>query len=539
MSESRPPNKNRYTEGTYKNRQSGSTAASVLRFLLGIIIIVASIGIVFYWISSKPKAVRKPRETKPTLVELAEVLISDYKVTVDVMGTVVPARSIGLTSRVSGEIVKLNEEFFPGGHLSEGNLVAEIDKADYLLLLEESELALEKAEIAIEQSEFTIEQSELSIEQSDLSIEQSDLAIERSTLDIEQSEFAIEQRKGDIIKTEKDLLIEKGQQKIAQREYEVLGETIAEKDEDLVLRRPQLKSAEAVVESAKSRLREAQAAKKSAEAAKKAAQAAMHSALAAKKSAQTSKKSSEAAKKSAEAAKKAAQVNLEKAKLSLKRTDILTPFNGIIQEKKVEIGSQVSPGTPIVTIVDSDEYWIKVSVPVDRLKWIKIPDSNETAGSLVRIYHEAAWGKDVFRVGEVKRLMTDVEAQGRMAILLVSVNDPFSLRPENASLPRLILGAYVRVDIEASELKNVVRVPRASLRDNDTVWIMTPDNSLEVREVEVIWSDKEAVYATNHLRSGELLIISDLAAPVVGMKLRTSDMEESPAETSNDDIDKE
>jgi RND family efflux transporter MFP subunit len=474
----------------------------LLRFLLAVGILAIAGSISYYWISNRPKAKRKPRVPKAALVEVTKLNIADHHVTIDAMGTVIPARSLDLASRVSGEITRVSPEFFPGGHLSSGDLVVEIDKEDYKLLLEESDFALKKASLAITRSE---------------------LAIEQSALNIEQSALNIEQRKADIIKAQKDLKVEKGQQKIAKREYEVLGETISENDEELVLRRPQLKAAEAAVDASKARLKEAEAQKKSAEA---------------------EKRSAEVAKISYEAEKSQAEIAIEKAKLNLERTDIRAPFNAVIQAKKVETGSQVSVGTPIVTVVDSDEYWIQVSIPVDRLKWIDLPNSDEKKGSSVRIYHEAGWGKGVFRTGTVKRLMTEVETKGRMARLLVSVKDPLSLKAGRAIKPQMILGSYVRVEIEGNVLKDVVCIPRSSLHDENRVWIMQPDNTLDIRKVNIAWSENDSVCVSNNLKDDELLITSDLAAPVQEMALRvinteSPDTPKRQAETGLEDVSKE
>jgi RND family efflux transporter MFP subunit len=457
----------------------------IFRFLLALGILFIAGYVSFNWLTSKPKARRKHVKPKAFLVEGTKIHSDNHHITIDAMGTVVPARSLDLTSRVSGEIIRTGKEFFPGGYLKARDVVVEIDKDDYNLLIDESIHTLKKASLAIIQSELAIEQSEIAIE---------------------QSELAILQREADIIKAEKDLKLEKGQQKIALREYEVLGEKISKEDEELVLRRPQLKAAEAALEAAKARLEEARASIKSAQAYKKSAQA---------------------AKKSAEAAKSQAEVNHEKARLNLKRTDILAPFNAVIQAKKVDVGSQVSIGTPIVTIVDSNEYWIQVSVPLDRLKWINIPNISNPKGSSVHIYHESGWGKGVFRIGTVKRLMTEVEEQGRMAKLLISVEDPLSLKTVDEKQPEMILRTYVRVEIEGSELSDVFSIPRTAFRDGGRVWILQPDNTLDIRKVEIAWSDKDTVYVTNNLQDGDFLITSDLTTPVQGMALRLDDIKTS------------
>jgi len=75
-------------------------------------------------------------------------------------------------------------------------------------------------------------------------------------------------------------------------------------------------------------------------------------------------------------------------------------------------------------------------------------------------------------------------------------------------------------------------VPRTALRDGSRVWLMNQEGTLEIREVQEVWGDDAYVYLSGGIGSGDLLITSDLAAPVPGMALRTPD--QSPARLPKD-----
>ena len=64
-------------------------------------------------------------------------------------------------------------------------------------------------------------------------------------------------------------------------------------------------------------------------------------------------------------------------------------------------------------------------------------------------------------------------------------------------------------------------MPRAALRDGNRVWVMTDDKTLDIRDVTIAWQSRQDVYTSEGLAEGEMLITSDLAAPVPGMALRT------------------
>jgi hypothetical protein len=109
-----------------------------------------------------------------------------------------------------------------------------------------------------------------------------------------------------------------------------------------------------------------------------------------------------------------------------------------------------------------------------------------------------------------------------MAKLIASIRDPLSLKPANAGCPTMILGAYVRIEIDGKNLPNVVQVPRLALRDGSKLWIVSPRSTLDIRSVKTVWSGREFVYVADELRDGESLIISGLATPVQGMALRVA-----------------
>ena len=110
-----------------------------------------------------------------------------------------------------------------------------------------------------------------------------------------------------------------------------------------------------------------------------------------------------------------------------------------------------------------------------------------------------------------------------MARVLVEIDDPMSLAPENRDAPVLLIGSYVRVEIEGRELQAVISLSRELLRENETVWLVDQDDRLELRPVEIAYRGRDAVLVTAGLNPGDRVIRTNLAAPVVGMPLRVSE----------------
>ncbi len=211
-----------------------------------------------------------------------------------------------------------------------------------------------------------------------------------------------------------------------------------------------------------------------------------------------------------------ARIQVRKAELDLERTRITAPFNAVVKSRSVDIGSQVSPQEQLAELVGTDSYWVRASVPVDRLDRITIPRESADPGSPVRMRY--ARGQTI--AGRIIRLLGDLDAASRMARLLIEVKDPLR-RQANArgGLP-LLIGEFVRVEILGQKLEAVITIPRAALRDGETVWMLNEDMTLRILKVMPIWRDKEAVVIQNALRDGDRIIISELSAPVAGMQLR-------------------
>jgi hypothetical protein len=178
-------------------------------------------------------------------------------------------------------------------------------------------------------------------------------------------------------------------------------------------------------------------------------------------------------------------------------------------------------------------FWVRVSVPVDRLPWISLPDERGEGGAPARIAQRVAEGVEVVREGRVVKLLGDLEPTGKMARLLVEIRDPLGLESEGSDteLP-LLLGAFVNVDIQGPALTDVISLPRPALRDNDQVWLKR-EGKLAIREVDVVWTTEDKVYVRGDLTTESAVVVSRIDAPVEGMPLRLNG--ETPAAVATGD----
>ncbi len=225
---------------------------------------------------------------------------------------------------------------------------------------------------------------------------------------------------------------------------------------------------------------------------------------------------------SAQANLRSVRSQLKQAELQVGRTKLVAPFDAVVTAKNVEPGQLVGPTTSLATLVGTKQFHIRVAVPVGSLASIAIPGTNTSApvGARARVLQQA--GDDVVeREGHVMFLLGELVEDGRMAQLVVAVDDPFQLRiaPEQRAVP-LLLGSYVRVEIEGEQLTDVVELQRAALRRDDTVWVVDAEQRLEIRTVDIRWRARDSVFIGSGLTDGERVVTSQLAVPLSSMPLR-------------------
>jgi RND family efflux transporter MFP subunit len=372
--------------------------------------------------STEPTATRinATRETA-MLVEVTRVHQSDYSPTIVAMGTVEATQDITLSPRVGGEVVSRSPAFTPGGFVDKGDVLLQIDPADY--------------------------------------------------------QNTLQQRKSELRQATADLNVEMGRQNVAQKDYQLLDETLAAELESLVLRKPQLNSARAKVE--------------------------------------------------------AARAAADQAELELERTNIKAPFRAHILSRNVSVGSQVSPRDNLGRLVGLDSYWVVTTVPLAKLPWLSFPKTDGEMGSTVQIRNRVAWKEDTYRTGYLHRMVGALEDLTRMARVYVSVSDPLSYRAESSNLPPLMIGAFVETRIEAEPIKNVIRIARDHVRANNTVWVME-NEKLSIRAVEIAFLDADYAYVTDGLRNGDRVVTTNLAKIKDGAPLRLKNAGQEDTQTSGD-----
>ncbi len=366
----------------------------LIRRFLPVIVIALSVLVAVLILNNKPEAKRKVLQKKTLTVETIKLEAKPFPIIIHTQGTVEPRTTTTLIPRVSGEITKVSPTFRPGGFFERGDTLLTIDPTDY-------SLAIKSAQATVAEALFTYEEEQAQADQ-------------------------------------------------AADNWKRLGRT--SQASDLVLRKPQLARAKAIVDSAKAQL--------------------------------------------------------QKARLDLKRTKIKAPFAGRILEQFVDIGQYVTPSNELVKIFAIDYAEIRLPITEKQRSMLDLPrpyrgDSiNAKQGAEAKI-HAAIAGKNYTWTGHVVRTEGSMDRATRQVFVIVQIDNPYQRHSDNR--PPLEIGQFVKADIQGVVLDNVYTLPRSAVQSNNTIMIVDKDSRLQRKSIDVIWETQTHLIVENGLAEDEQL----------------------------------
>ena len=279
------------------------------------------------------------------------------------------------------------------------------------------------------------------------------------SIDRADYELALRQAQSALVQAEYEYKLELGYQQVARHEWELLEnrEDSSELERELTLRKPHLDKVKAGLESA--------------------------------------------------------QTALEQAELNLSRTEISLPFDALVLNRAVSVGTQVNTQSELGVFVDAALFRVDVTVPPDRLNWIDFPE-HARQGAPVQIFASGELGGMAQWSGQVSKLVPTIESRGRMARVLIDVADPMR------SDPPLLLNSFVSVIIEGRELSDIFVLPSKAVHNGDVVYVAGADSRIAFHTVKPIWRDSNWVFVRDGLENGDVIVATDVPAAVPGMLIK-------------------
>ena len=345
-----------------------------------------------------------PVEESPAPDVIVEILTpKDFQVKIISSGTTTPLTQTILNAEVGGEVIYRSKKFSEGSSVIEGEILAKIDDTDLQLQYKNALLQLANAEV-------------------------------QYSLQLAEAE-------------------------IAKEAWEKMGDGIAS---DLMLKKPQLKQAEALLEVAK------------------------------------------------------AQVSSAEKKLN--KTEIVAPYAGRIQNVNIDLGTTIIPGQPVGAMYTSSEIEITLAIKDNDLQFLSIPmdgrklDSSEQALVQIESFYK---GKIQSWQGKLERVDGVIDPITRMINLIAVFENDF-IETNQSNLP---IGLFVEAKIDGIKLNDVFQIPVTAISENNVVYIVDSNNELELRELSILKKYSDFVIVKEGIRAGERIVTSKLSTASNGIKV--------------------
>ncbi|MEX1032595.1 MAG: efflux RND transporter periplasmic adaptor subunit [Cellvibrionaceae bacterium] len=225
-----------------------------------------------------------------------------------------------------------------------------------------------------------------------------------------------------------------------------------------------------------------------------------------------------------------AQADLNQAQLNLRRTALKAPFNAIVQNRNIELGQNVSPGQSVATLYGAETVEVKLPLANRQLGFLSVPPSfrgalpEDQAPEVLLAGNYA--GEDYIWSGKLVRTEAGLDASNNtvQAIVRVSqVQAPTDANHEGFATIPLPIGLLVEAKIIGKTIDNIIALPRHVIRKNTQVLVAAPDDTLRIREVDILRLESDRVLIQGGLKPGERVIVSPIQAVVDGMRIKVNE----------------
>lgn len=264
-----------------------------------------------------------------------------------------------ISARITGHVIKLNVD--DNQYVQAGTVLVEIDPADYQVAYDHAKADFEDAQAAAQAAGVNVPVTDVNTS-SQVSVSQADVTSSRAGIQVAQQQFEaakaqLQEAEANNVKAQNDLVRYKqlvDKQEISQQQYDQATAAAKASAATVEAARASADAAQQQVTQAQGKLAQAEANWRYANTAPKQMEITRARAAAALAQAQQKK------------------ADLEQAQLNLQYTKIVAPVNGIVSNRTVEVGQNVSPGQELMKVINLDDIWITANFKETQLHDMKV-----------------------------------------------------------------------------------------------------------------------------------------------------------------------
>jgi RND family efflux transporter MFP subunit len=199
-----------------------------------------------------------------------------------------------------------------------------------------------------------------------------------------------------------------------------------------------------------------------------------------------------------------AKASLQQARTALAYTHIVAPFDGLVTEKKVDVGTLASPGMPIFTVEDLRRYRLEATVNETDLRYVR-------EGQQTPVLIDA---------------LGDRELKGRV-IEIVPAADPasrsFLVKVELPSHPALRSGLFGRAQFARGE-RSALLIPRTAVIERGQlqgIYVLDQSRIASLRYITLGKPEAGQIEVLAGLQAGEMLVADPGNRELSGKKVES------------------
>jgi membrane fusion protein (multidrug efflux system) len=264
-----------------------------------------------------------------------------------------------ISTRIAGHVVTLNVT--DNQYVEAGTVLVEVDPADYQVAYDRAKADFESAQAAASAAGVDVPITSVSTN-SQVSSTEADVAGARAGIasarqQVQAAKAQLDQAEANNVKAQNDVgryrqLVEK--QEISQQQYDAAVAAAKASAASVDAARAMVDSAQAQVTQSQAKLAQGEANWRNAQTAPQQMQITRSKAVSALADAQRKK------------------ADLDQARLNLQYTKIVAPVAGVVSDRTVEVGQNVSPGQELMKIVPLNDVWITANFKETQLREMKV-----------------------------------------------------------------------------------------------------------------------------------------------------------------------
>ncbi len=201
-----------------------------------------------------------------------------------------------------------------------------------------------------------------------------------------------------------------------------------------------------------------------------------------------------------------------RAERDVERTSIHAPFDASIRSVAAEVGTVTRPGEPIAELFADNDLEIRLPLTLEEFGFLETRADGGIDGTIT--LSATLGGRDHEWAAEPVKIDSEIDRSTRSAHLIARV-----LPNGDGTLSFPPVGLFVAARVTGTTLGEVAVVPRRALREGGEVIVVTPENRIEFRAVEVARTTRDLAVIRSGLAAGERICLTRLNAPVAGMEV--------------------